>query len=558
MELKNFFRKNILYIVLFPLILLAVYLPVVITPFYCADLEYVAGAKGPIYNWKELGRYSLILIKKIFATPYDIALEGILFSLTAFVTFSTLSYLFFLLFKKSESSILFPVCVSALIFPTFVEQFYFKFQSFEVLFGIFLLIVSAIFFVEFVKKPKFYLFIISVLLNVISFGIYQSMLNIMLVLYAGIFLMLFLNEVEYNKLKVFFLMVLQFLASFLLNTLVTKIFCTKSSYFSDKIMWKTYPFDTCYHFVKHYFRVVLLAESPMYTFSFALSLILSFIAFVYMIIKVKAKAVPAIFGLLGLMVLPFAIAIIQGFEPDSRTQLALPFSIAFLFYFAYCVFEKYIAINYDKEVSAQNNENNIPDGFQTVENNDSENLINIEKNISRKEKIFSKEFLSSLAVVLSVILLLLNIIPSYRLTYSRYVINKFDNKHLTVIAEDLKNYNCNAKNNSSLPVFFIGNLQYEDTPFCLEYDKERKDYVLISVFALDSDTIPTYFYSSNRILSAMDVLGYDYTKPNSSRYLHTAKNTAIGLPAYPEEGYIEQTDKYIVVNLGNYVSPFKK
>ena len=95
-----------------------------------------------------------------------------------------------------------------MIFPTFVDQFYFKFQSFEVLFGIFLLIVSAIFFVEFVKKPKFYLFIFSVLLNVISFGIYQSMLNIMLVLYAGIFLMLFLNEIEYNKLKVFFLMVL--------------------------------------------------------------------------------------------------------------------------------------------------------------------------------------------------------------------------------------------------------------------------------------------------------------------------------------------------------------
>ena len=491
MEIKNFFRKNLINILLFPLIFLAVYLPVVVTPYYCADLEYVQGAKGSIYNWLELGRYSLILIKKISFTPYNIVLEGILFITAA----------------------------SALIFPTFVEQFYFKFQSFEVLFGVFLLAVSAVFFVEFTRKGKAWRFLVSVLLNVASFGIYQSMLNIMLVLYAGIFLMLFLDDIEYEKFRVFFFMALQFLVSFLINAIISKI-CGSGSYFSDKIMWKQYPFDTCYHFVKHYIRVVLLAESPLYTFSFALALLLALAAFVFLLIKTKGKAMPSIIGIIGLAVLPFVIAIIQGFEPDSRTQLALPFSIAFLFYFAYGVCKSYL--------------------------------------IQHKGKKIANEFWAGLAIILSAVLLLLNIVPSYRLSYSRYVINKFDKKHLSAIAEDLKNFNCDVNEYGSKPIYFIGNLPYEDTPFCYEYDKTRKDYVLISVFALDSDIIPTYFYSSNRILSAMDILGYHYKKPNTSRYLHVSKNTAIGMPAYPEEGYIEETDNYIVVNLGNYVSPFKK
>ncbi len=541
MNFLQYIKKNTIYTLLFGAFVALIYSPLVFTASYCADLEYVQGAKGKIYNWDELGRYTLILLKKITFTPYNRILEGMLFIITAILTVFALSYLFYLLNKKANSVTLFILSAITLIFPTFCEQYYFKFQSFEVLFGIFLTIVSGIMFVKFIQTDKLYFFPIPVVLNILSFGIYQSMLNIMLVIYAGIFLMLFLNEIEYDKFKALLVMASQFLVSFILNQFITRLFCEKSSYFSDKIMWKQYPFDTCYHFVKHYFRVVLLAETPMYTFAFAVSIILCIAAFIILLIlarsiKERVSHLWAVLGIAGLIISPFAIAVIQGFEPDSRTQLALPFSIAFLCFFTYGVTEKFVL--FIKEVKK------LSRFHKDDDDNDEE-----EKAEDSKKK--SHSFMIYFLTGGLIIILLLNLIPTLRLTYTRMMINKSDRKHLTAIAEDLKNYRCD----SAYPmnsVIFIGTLPYECGGFGYQYDSKQKEYILINAFTLDSKTNPKYFFSTNRALSAMECLGYDYNKPEKSTYIKKAKETAAHLPSYPDEGYIEQTDGCVVVNLGNY------
>ena len=536
MNFFGFLKKNTLYILLFGAFISLLYSPLVFTSSYCADLEYVKDAKGSIYNWNELGRYTLILLKKITFTPYNRILEGILFVITCFATLTALSYLLCLLNKKSKPAFIFLISATALIFPTFAEQYYFKFQSFEVLFGIFLTVVSGIMFFKFIQTDKLYYLPIPIVLNVLSFGIYQSMLNIMLVIYAGIFLMLFLSEIEYDKFKALLIMAMQFLVSFILNQFITRLFCEKSSYFSDKIMWKQYPFDTCYHFVKHYFRVVLLAETPMYTFAFAVSIILCIAAFIILLIlarsiKERVSHLWAVLGIAGLIISPFAIAVIQGFEPDSRTQLAIPFSIAFLCFFAVCVFEKSVFfIKEAKKLSKYRKDEELKD------------------HDSKKKPDF---LLSLIPVCVLIIILLLNTIPSLRLTYTRMMINKSDRKHLTAIAKDLEKYHCDA----GYPlhtVIFIGTLPYECGSFGYQYDVEQKEYILINAFTLDSKTNPEYFFSTNRALSAMECLGYNYNKPKKSNYMKKAKETAANLPSYPSEGYIEESGEFVAVNLGNY------
>ena len=532
MTFFGLFKKNKLYILLFGAFISLLYSPLVFTSSYCADLEYVEGAEGSIYNWNELGRYTLIILKKITFSPYNRILEGILFVITCFATVSALSYLLCLLNKKSIPAFIFLISATALIFPTFAEQYYFKFQSFEVLFGIFLTVVSGILFIKYMETDKLIFLPIPVVLNVLSFGIYQSMLNIMLVIYAGIFLMLFLSDIEYDKIKAFIVMALQFVAAFLLNRLVIFVFCEKSSYFSDKIMWKQYPFETCYHFVKHYFRVVLLAETPMYTISFAVSIVLSILALIALFIMVwikneKFTIIFSLLGFFGLIIGPFVIAIIQGFEPDSRTQLALPFSIAFLCFLTYDVTEKIVL--FIKEVKFHKDEEEKADDSK------------------KKSHSFMIYFLTGGLIII----LLLNLIPTLRLTYTRMMINKSDRKHLTAIAEDLKNYHCD----SAYPmnsVIFIGTLPYECGSFGYQYDSKQKEYILINAFTLDSKTNPEYFFSTNRAISAMECLGYEYNKPEKSIYMKKAKETAANLPSYPDEGYIEQADGYVVVNLGNY------
>jgi hypothetical protein len=131
------------------------------------------------------------------------------------------------------------------------------------------------------------------------------------------------------------------------------------------------------------------------------------------------------------------------------------------------------------------------------------------------------------------------------------MINKSDKEHLTAIAKDLKNFHCDSEYPKN-SVIFIGTLPYECGGFGYQYDSEQKDYILINAFTLDSSTNLGYFFSTNRALSAMECLGYDYNKPEKSTYMKKAKEAAVQLPSYPEEGYIEQTDNFVVVNLGNY------
>ena len=82
--------------------------------------------------------------------------------------------------------------------------------------------------------------------------------------------------------------------------------------------------------------------------------------------------------------------------------------------------------------------------------------------------------------------------------------------------------------------------------------EQEKEYILINAFTLDSKTNPEYFFSTNRALSAMECLGYNYNKPKKSNYMKKAKETAANLPSYPSEGYIEESGEFVAVNLGNY------
>ena len=143
------------------------------------------------------------------------------------------------------------------------------------------------------------------------------------------------------------------------------------------------------------------------------------------------------------------------------------------------------------------------------------------------------------------------VIPTGRLIYSRILINNSDELHLKEIAEDLKGFNCSLDNNDSVPVIIIGTLPEEKNILACTYNEENKDYILLSVFNLDADTEPKYFFSTNRIISAMNITGYRYNKPDVSNFMNEAYAEALTLPSYPNAGYIKETQNFVVVNLGN-------
>ncbi len=513
MNFFDYLKKNKIPAVIFGLLTVSVFIPLIANNSYCADLEYVINQKGSIYNWNELGRYSLILLKKICFTSYNVYVESILFSVCMFFTVSALSYLVFRSNERIKPVIAYFISSIALIYPTFTEQFYFKFQSFEVCLGILLLVVADILILDFIKKKKIYLVIISVLLTTFSFGIYQSMLNIALTLFIGVFLLVIFTEDIKTFPKYIITFAASFTASFALNKIITMIFCREGSYFTDKIMWLKYPLGTCYHFVKHYIRVVLFAEKHAYSLTFLLAILIAVFAMIFMLIKGTNKKSSntriflLIMCLIGLFISPFIIAVIQGFEPDSRTQLALSFSVSFMLAFAYSTLDHFC----------------LPETL-------------------------TKRLLVPFIVILAAILSI-NLVHATRLVHSRMLINKSDNKYLDAIANDLSAYNCQNSDENSVPVILIGTLPADSDFYSFTYDEENKDYILISVFSLDAETDPRYFFSTNRIMSAMNLWGYDYKKPDVSHYMEEAYELSESMPSFPEDGYIAETDNFVLVHL---------
>ena len=186
-----FFKDNKYYILIVTLLISLVYGPLLFSTGYYTDLEYVINVKGSMYNWSLLDRFNLIWLKYLtglkWFNPYY---EAILFTVTSFITVWLGAYLFTRLCSKIKSIAAFIGITLFLLFPTFVEQFYFQFQCFEMMVAILLLILSALFIHSSIINKKPLIAIASIVLSVLSFGIYQSMLNMIITIYLGMFLLM--------------------------------------------------------------------------------------------------------------------------------------------------------------------------------------------------------------------------------------------------------------------------------------------------------------------------------------------------------------------------------
>lgn len=510
MNLSNYYKETKFIALLTGLVISLVYGPLIFATEYHADLEYIILTKGSMYNWSALDRFGLILVKKLTSLSwYNPFFEGFLFIITLMITVFFLSYLFRILMGQISPMVPYIATALFLIFPTFTEQFYFRFQCFEMLFAMLLLLISALMLHTFIKDKKIYSAFIAVILSVISFGIYQAMLNLMITFYLGMFTLMLFNEEKKTIIRGTITCPSHFLISAFLYKLVCMIVCKSDGYFSDKIFWDDYPFSTCYHFVKHYIRNVLLGEKYVYTLSFLIMIIVSLIAFVMLLIKIKAKALLNLVGIIGLMIAPFLLAILQGFEAEARTQLSLPLSIAFLWLFVMAVIDKFY------------------------------------------KKAFNKIDLSIPFIALAFICLIMNIVPSERLIYSYKMQADFDEAIMHEIAMDLTNYNCKPDEDDALPVIILGQIPYSPNASCYEYNEENDLYILSSVFSLDKEVSPEYFFSTNRIIGAMNANGYKFKAPQESIFMNEAYANAASLPSFPNEGYILQTDNYVLVKLSD-------
>lgn len=505
METKNTKKLNIgyPYIIITGIILTIVYGVRAFSTDYYVDSE-ILNTKEYLYNWDSIGRFGLIFIKKLSGLDWiNPFMEAVLFTVMLSVTACTLMSFVRYIASDIDDAYLMLFALLSLIYPTYGEQFLFRFQSFEVILAVELVIVSCFLLVRFLENKKLWVFLITVPMLVISFGVYQSMVNLVLLFYAGTVILLALRRDGKFIGKGFLYASIQFGVSLILYLLIDKLFFQSGTYLAGKMGWKGLGAKTSIQNIIEYGKDVLKARNPYYTYVFDIILAVFLITLIVDLIFYEKKlGINRLYIAIGAVILvssPFFLCFVQGMKTDFRAQIMLPFSIGFMWIYSVRFW------NSNKLLAKMKNR-------------------------------------SVLIFAVGIVMLLMNLSNLERLFYSESVVADSDKTLANSLIYDIE------KMDSDKRVVFIGRRDPNINESCYS-TKDVISYQVVSVYLLDCDPAPEYYFSTNRILSFFETLGHVFNRPTTED-MNEAYEMAENMPVYPKEGSIKESDNLIVIKIG--------
>lgn len=461
------------------------------------DTEVMLGnGEGQLYSWLSIGRFGLILTKKLLGLMPFNAYVANFFMLCTMLIFSLfLGFLFrFLRFepnKKSKFEFIFS-CVF-ITSPIFAEQFNFALQGFEVALASFFVSVAAFLVTKWVLDSKNVIhLILGTFLMVWGFASYQAVvflyISIILSCYYFIYVSKIKNKIilqdEFFKTAVIKYL-LTFFCAYLLYFVVNKIIVLalgikSSSYLSKMILWSKLNFWVCVRSVIGY-----MLRGKIY-------ICCSIIFIIFSVINLFSKNKDKILFIISsifLVLSPFFLAFFLGQGLIARSQFSVQFITALALYFLLC-------------------------------------------------QIDDKRRLKNLVIFLS---LCLTFVQSYKVScymYTDYM--KYQSEVFLANKISTKIDALNLGTIPEYPVVFVGKIHPINTPVEL-----RGEVIGSSFFEWDNETD---FGSNFRILGFMKSIGYPYKVPNQSE-IDRGKKISRAMPVWPNNGAIKFTDNLIVVRL---------
>lgn len=479
---------------------------------YFIDSEVLINTPGSFYNWLDIGRFGLVLQKILLRLSwYNPYLEGGVFLLALWGTALFAGFLFLQVEPRLHRAMTGIFSLIILIHPNFASQFHFRYQALEVVLGIWMLLLGSYGFVKWLKTGSRPAFGFSLIPLVISYGTYQSMVNMQLALYLGLFLFWIYREGEqFQTVRTYILgAAVHFLISFGTYFLIMKLFFQSGDYTSGQIQWKNIGIYQGIRNVCHYLWGLLTARGcvsgiAFYTPVYLGSGILAGAALLFLLRK-KRKFWWYFWGIAGVAASPLFLSILMGTMLFNRIQLTLSLASGMLWLFA-CY--------------------SIGDALETM----------------GKERVRAWSIRGG--VLLGVIGLYLNAAPVMRLIYTFDVVRRADLITAECIIDDLEEIE--AVHNGK-PVVFIGYREAQSNNAGY-HPEQADDYMVQSIFQYDYIAEPNYYYSTFRILGCFQTMGYRYAGP-SRDIMPAAVEAAEGMAVWPLAGSIQEFDHFVVVRL---------
>lgn len=498
-------EHRFLGVALFALLLLVYGKAAYSNDFY-VDAEVILNYPRTFYNWGGIGRFGLIALKCLtglhWYNPYFAAalflivmwLEG----MCCCCLFSRLGY------GGSNSVNLIFVCLF-LIFPTLADQYMFRFQSFEIVFGMMLIAVSSGYFLLFMKTKNPAAFVLAVLLDIVSYGIYQSMVNLQICFYIVLYLFCMERLTASERKKQVLWSMLHFIIGFAIYELIAQLFFNDTTYLADQVGWFSGDLAWTIRNLLAYVKHVLLATDVFYPITYAVCVAAGAAVLITMFVK-KTHRVPALCGICATLASPFFLAIVTGSPTVYRAQCMLPFVCASMWLFLV----RFLSVH-------------LPD-----------------------KKIFRQ-----LWILCGGILLFLQASVVMRLFYTQDVIRDADRITAQQMMSRVDTLSDTAR---TKPIVFTGHLEAKGNGSC--YTKEEAAsfmaYSLFEYAYVEGVPIETpNYYNTGRILGYLETLGFSYVVPTKEETA-SAEILSAEMECWPASSSVLETEDFVVIKLSDF------
>ncbi len=527
------------------------------------DTEDLIHLQEDFYGgWMQTGRQGLVLMKYLLGNqqfhPYFAGAMTILF-------FAAAVCAFFWLWERMNGSIrlgkakrgsresrtsLWACGLGGLLWishPIMAEQFYFSLQSMEIC--VCLLLTAAALYLSFRWSQRHGLLdgACSVVLLLWTFSSYQTFVVLYIFGTVTLLLLQALRDVSEGRKRgagSLFRRVIPycavFMMAFVLNTLITRLFFSSSSYLQEQILWGRASVKDCiYGAAAHFVKAFTGLHSIFYHWGLGILALFDLILLICFLKKntVRCRGMGGVilFYYFALLASPFMMTILLGGSPAIRSQLVLPVFTGFLGYLGIVLLCRLTRNSREMEGKHSVKETRIAKGRLGTAGNVKEG---IESGASR---VWKAAFVFGAAVCLITGMEQAKVTESlYYTDWCRY---EQDAALGRAIIERINQVN---GGDETIPVVIIGGREFKGNSSCV-----TGEVIGRSFFGYDADVSPRFFWSTRRILGFLHTLGADFNQIPESR-MEEALEYSLYMPEWPWENSVEETDGMIIVKLSHY------
>lgn len=458
-------------------------------------------SQGSNYNWLDIGRFGLVFVRAIFGTnntnPY---FEAALFFVALTITGLVWGYFLNILTEKKNSiwlSILFAIIF--LTYPTFTDQYYFQFQSFEMVLGNLFVVISLILLYVGARDWNWLFIILSIPVAILAFGIYQSFVPVFITGCIGMYLISLKKDVRFkDTLKTIGTYLLAFLIAFGIYELLCKLFFTSGDYISNQIAWGNMDILDIKDNLNYYIRSLILGRGSFFTPSYMIVGILMLLTLLYIINfywdENKTYIVISIIISIMLLLSPLMLTLLTGTPTLNRAQLALPLMIGLGLMF-------------------------VINSFDSV------------------------KVLKYILLLVGFGCCLVQINSTLRISYTYDVISENDRVTATKLSYDLDKI---IANNGDMPIAFIGT--HEASANAAACDTHEWSYLFDSSLMINSTMEPYYYWGTMGMTDYYKMIGINYTNADENQ-IAIATEYAREMPIWPADNSIQIKDGIIIVKM---------